>query len=288
MRRERRYFTRAGCKPAQGRRSIMVVERERSAAAGMAPSDAITAADGDRVGRRMDGLIGMLSHDLRTPLSAISGWLFLLESGKLDAEGQKRALAKIRSSVEEQVRLIDDTLAISRGATGRLEVEAAQFDVSEVLAAAVATAKPAAAARGIAVDSDPLAAPSLVVGDRARLQRALDLLLAHAIKATLPHGKISVAGRARPDALVIDIVDGGPGMTADDLRWLLDPFGRPPDEHGGHAVRGVERGLLLAHALIAAQGGRLEVASEGPGHGAVFTVVLREDAVDGRAAGSAG
>lgn len=234
---------------------------------------ALPSADDNRTGRRLDGLIGMLSHDLRTPLSAISGWLFLLESGKLDSEGQKRALAKIRASVDEQVRLIDDTLAISRGATGRLEVESAPFDFAELLASVVAAAKPNAEAKGVSLDSEELAAPSSVVGDRARLQRALELLLAHAVKATPAPGRVTVTGRAHSATVAIEIVDGGPGIAAGELRWVLDPFGRPPDS-GGQGVRGVERGLLLANALIAAQGGRLQVASEGPGRGESFIVTV--------------
>jgi signal transduction histidine kinase len=264
----------------------MGVASERPGPVERAPGDAATSAsaESDRLGRRLDGLIGMLSHDLRTPLSAISGWLFLLESGKLDPEGQKRALSKIRASVEEQVRLIDDTLAISRGATGRLEVEAAPYDLAEVLAAALGAAQPAAAAKGIALESGPVAALAPVIGDRARLQRALELLVAHAIKSTPPSGKVTVASRTRANALVIDIVDTGSGIAAGELQWVLDPFARPADA-GSHAVRGIERGLLLAQALITAQGGRLEIASEGPERGESFTVTLP---AGGRAVANAG
>ena len=154
----------------------MGVETDRS---GCEPSASIGAgahpstAD-DRNGRRLDGLIGMLSHDLRTPLSAISGWLFLLESGKLDAEGQRRALAKIRASVDEQVRLIDDTLAISRSATGRLEVESAPFDVGELLAAVVVAARPDANAKGVSLDSEALAGVVSLTPSLRALERAYD------------------------------------------------------------------------------------------------------------------
>jgi signal transduction histidine kinase len=253
--------------------------REAAASIGAA---ARPPADDDRAGRRLDGLIGMLSHDLRTPLSAISGWLFLLESGKLDGEGQKRALAKIRASVDEQVRLIDDTLAISRSATGRLEVESAPFDVAELLAAVVAAAKPTAETKGVSLESEAMAAPSGIVGDRARLQRALELLLAHAIKVTPPPGKVRVTGRVDPATVVLEIVDGGPGIATDELRWVLDPFAHPADG-GGHGTRGVERGLLLANALITAQGGRLQVASAGPGHGESFTVTVPDGGSAARA-----
>src|SRR5258706_6370822 len=114
---------------ADNRRSIPIVE------------------DAERRCQRLDGLIAMLSHDLRTPLSAIAGWLFLLESGKLDAEAQKRAVGKIKTAVEEQVQLIDDTLLLSQSEAGRLEFNAASVTASSPVAAAIASGQAAAAGR---------------------------------------------------------------------------------------------------------------------------------------------
>lgn len=236
-------------------------------------SDRDVADSEARIGRRLDGLIGMLSHDLRTPLSAISGWLFLLESGKLDADGQKRALGKIRTSIEEQVRLIDDTLSISRGATGRLEMGSTPLALADILATAIDTIRPQADAKGIAVEHERARARVTIAGDRDRLQRAFELLLAHAVRVTPAAGRISVVTEPRPAAVEISIEDTGTGWSAGDLPWVFDPFGRP-SEGGGHGARGIERGLLLAHALIVAHGGRLQVGSEGTGRGESFTIAL--------------
>jgi signal transduction histidine kinase len=136
--------------------------------------------------RRLDGLIGMLSHDLRTPLSAISGWLFLLESGKLDADGQKRALSKIKASVEEQVQLIDDTLLISRGQMGRVEIDPVPVPVRERLQAAIDGLRPQAAAKNVTIESDGGPGNPTIEGDGELLQRSFDLLLAHALKQHPP------------------------------------------------------------------------------------------------------
>lgn len=223
--------------------------------------------------QRLDGLIGMLSHDLRTPLSAISGWLFLLESGKLDGEGQKRAIAKIRGSIDEQVRLIDDTLAISRSETGRFEIEAKPVLVAQPLAAAIDAARRDAGAKDIALDADSSAASVTIMGDDAALQRAIELVLAHAVAVTPAGGRIRIAVRRNATWLEIAIIDASSGFASADLPWVLDPFGRPRDGKRP-SPRSAERGLLVAKALVVVQGGELAVASEGPGGGAVFTIAL--------------
>ncbi len=246
-----------------------------SAAKGSSPFPQGRRDNGDALlGQRLDGLIGMLSHDLRTPLSAISGWLFLLESGKLDSQGQKRALAKIRGSIDEQVRLIDDTLTISQSETGRFDViDAKPFRVSEPLVAAVESARRDAEAKDVALETHDAAASVTVAGNPAALQRAIELVLAHAIAATPAKGRVGVTARATGMRAEIAVTDSGSGFAAADLPWVLDPFGRPC-EGRRPSPRGAERGLLVAKALVVTQGGTLAVASEGPGHGAAFTIGL--------------
>jgi signal transduction histidine kinase len=236
-------------------------------AAGSAAQDSAT------MGRRLDGLIGMLSHDLRTPLSAISGWLFLLESGKLDQEGQKRALAKIKISVEEQVQLIDDTLLISRGQAGRLEIETAPLLLAEPLAEAIDAVRPQAEAKSVAIDTGAGLPKAPVEGDAKLLRRAFELLLAHALKVTPAGGGIFVSSSAGPGRIEVGIRDTGVGFAAAELPFVLDPF-RPLPEDAKSAPRGPERGLLLAQAILAAHQGSLSLASGGAGQGESFTIAL--------------
>jgi signal transduction histidine kinase len=229
--------------------------------------------DPDDWGRRLDGLIAMLSHDLRTPLSAISGWLFLLESGKLDADAQKRALSKIKASVEEQVQLIDDTLTISRGETGRIEIERTPVPLGKPLGAALGTLRVQAAAKGVSVDDSAARATATIDADAAKLERAVELVLAHALKATPAGGQIRVSAAATPATIVLTVRDTGNGFETADLPYVLDPFRRSADG-SMRTARGADRGLLLAQALIGAHGGTLQVASDGAGTGETFTIEL--------------
>ena len=75
---------------------------------GSAPGDGDAAGAAERMSRVLSGTLSMLAHDLRTPLSAMTTWLYLLESDKLDPAARKQALRKIRANVEDQVQLIDD------------------------------------------------------------------------------------------------------------------------------------------------------------------------------------
>jgi signal transduction histidine kinase len=236
-------------------------------------------ADPSQLGRRLDGLIGMLSHDLRTPLSAISGWLFLLESGKLDAQAQKRALSKIKSSVEEQVQLIDDTLLISRGQTGRFEVGATPLALRESLDPAIAALRPQAEAKNVALEAAETDPAALVLGDGELLQRAFAQLLLHALKATPSGGRVVVSSSDAGDRVVVEISDTGAGFSSGDLPYVFDPFRRRADEgadsaSGSAGPRSPDRALLLAQAIIAAHRGTLSLASGGAGQGERFTINL--------------
>ena len=237
------------------------------------PRDVRAARDPIEWGSRLDGLITMLSHDLRTPLSAISGWVFLLESGKLDGEAQKRAIAKIKASVDEQVKLIDDTLVISRSETGHVDIEPARISIRPLLSAAIDALRPQAMTKGVEIDDSATDLDTAIDADATRLQRAIELLLTHAVKATPSGGRIGIAARALPDRVELIVSDTGSGVAAADLPFVLDPFRKSPDG-APRSARGVERGLLLAQALIAAHCGTLSLASDGPGAGEAFTIAL--------------
>ena len=227
--------------------------------------------EADQVRRLMNGLLSMLSHDLRTPLSAISGWLFLLESDKLDAVARKRALGKIKSNIDEQVQLIDDVLLLSRCKTGHLELELAPVSAMAPLAAALDAARPSATAGHVELEG-PSGADTAISADSARLRRAFELLLTRAIKSTPSGGAVKTAVQARNGGVEISIVDNGRGISPAALPYLLDPLARSGE--GSGRAHGMDKGLLLAHALVEAHHGRMQIHSEGEGMGATVTVEL--------------
>ena len=243
--------------------------------AGGDSASSTASIDADYYRRLLDRLTSMLSHDLRTPLSAMSGWLFLLDSDKLDAAGRKRALDKIRSNLDEEVRLLDDSLALARVKAGTLKIERTLLDLRTAIDAAIGKMKVAAAAKGVIVEFAPAAELSLQVeADEPRLRRAFELVIERAIR-DLQSGtpKLSIEAFERSTSIEIVVTDSGRGIAPGGLRWITDPFGSPPDADTG-SRHSPDRNLLVAAALIEVHGGRLSVSSEGEGAGTSVAITL--------------
>ena len=243
--------------------------------AGGDSASSTAAIDADYYRRLLDRLTSMLSHDLRTPLSAMSGWLFLLDSDKLDAAGRKRALGKIRSNLDEEVRLLDDFLALARVKAGTLTIERTGIDLKAVIDAAIVRMKTAASAKGVVVEFAPAAGQSLKVeGDEPRLRRAFELVFERAIR-DLQSGtpRLSVEAFERSTSIEIVVTDSGRGIAPEALRWVTDPCGSPANAENG-SRHSPDRSLLVAAALIEVHGGRLSVSSDGDGAGTSVAITL--------------
>ena len=241
------------------------------------PLRSVTAPEGDaeHYRRLLDRLFSMLSHDLRTPLSAISGWLFLLESDKLDAAGRKRALEKIRSNLDEEVRLIDDTLALARSQAGTLRIERSPVAAAPILRAAVDAMLKAAGGRHVALcDLTSAGFEALIEVDGARLQRAIELIIDRALRSTIgSEGRVNVIAIAHADHVEFSIEDNGREIAAAALPHIFDPFG-PPTGADHEPRHSADRSLLVAAALIEAQGGRVSAMRGREGAGSKFSMVF--------------
>ena len=228
-------------------------------------------SEADQVRRLMNALLSMLSHDLRTPLSAISGWLFLLESDKLDAAARKRALGKIKSNIDEQVQLIDDVLLLSRCKTGHLKLDLTPVSAMIPLSAALETTRPSAKTGHVELHG-PVGEDLQISADSQRLHRVFELLLVRAVKSTPSGGSVKTEVHGRDGVVEISISDNGRGISAAALPFLLNPLARSED--GAGRAHGLDRGLLLAHALVEAHHGKMRIASAGEGMGASVTIEL--------------
>ena len=221
----------------------------------------------------MNGLLTGLSHDLRTPLSTISGWLFVLDSDKLDAAAKKRALDKMRANIDEQVRLIDDVLLLSRSMTNHLMVDAKLISPLATLEKAMDSLQRTATAGSVSLAPVSVEEQRIIMADSALLQRAFEILLFHALKTTPSGGVVETSIRSQDDHVEITISDNGKGLTPIELTFLFDAF-REPESMSGNAYAGVERNLMLAKMLVEKQNGRLRASSRGPGLGTTFTLLM--------------
>ena len=223
--------------------------------------------------RLKDQFLATLSHELRTPMSAVLGWLHLLRSGKLKSDQETQALETIERNARLQNQLINDLLDVSRIITGQLRIERDKSFPSMILESAIDTVKPQAGARRVSIN---LALPTespIVWGDPSRLQQVFTNLLVNAIKFSPADGAIDIAMRCIGDDVEIRFVDHGEGIAPEMQPIIFERFrqadGSITRRHGGMGL-----GLAIARHIMDLHGGSVVAESAGPGHGATFIVRL--------------
>jgi signal transduction histidine kinase/ActR/RegA family two-component response regulator len=222
--------------------------------------------------RRKDQFLATLSHELRTPMTAVLGWTRMLKLGLPEKEARD-ALDAIERSAEIQAQLIEDVLDVSRIVAGKLTFRPAPVDVAPVLKAAMGTVHPAAAAKGIEILSSVPPVLPRILGDEGRLQQIIWNLLANAVKFTPRRGSVTVRVAVVGSLLRLTVQDNGKGIDADYLPHVFEPFSQE-DSSSTRSYEGIGLGLSIARSLVEQHGGTIRVASEGAGRGSTFTVEL--------------
>jgi PAS domain S-box-containing protein len=223
--------------------------------------------------RVKDEFLATLSHELRTPLNAILGWSALARSKPIDADVE-RALTTIERNARMQVQLIEDLLDVSRVLAGKLRLDMAALDLTEVCDAAVEVVRPAAQAKGIHLHVVYESQPLFLIGDADRLQQVIWNLLSNAVKFTEAGGRVELHARQADRGFVrIFVRDTGKGIRPDFLAYVFDRF-RQADSSSTRQYGGLGLGLSIARSLVESHGGTIEVASSGEGRGATFIVTL--------------
>jgi PAS domain S-box-containing protein len=219
-----------------------------------------------------DEFLATLSHEMRTPMTAVLGWSRMLKLGLSDAEA-KVAIDAIEHSASAQAQLIEDVLDVSRIMSGKLTFVPLPTDLRMVAQAAITTVHPAAAGKGIEIlTSVPPALPP-VAGDEGRLQQIIWNLLANAIKFTPRGGKVTLRLAHTGSVLQLTVSDTGEGIERDFLPYVFEPF-RQADSSTTRPHGGIGLGLAIVRTLVEQHGGRIQAASEGKGLGATFTLEL--------------
>lgn len=229
--------------------------------------------EAERTALLKDEFLATVSHEMRTPLTAMLGWVQLLRSGTLSGDTVPQALETIERNARAQAKLIDDLLDMSRILSGRLRLDVQQVQPEEIVEAAVSAAEPAATAKKIRLvsDLDPLTGP--IVGDPTRLQQIIWNLLNNAIKFTPSSGSVTVKLKRMDFALEISVTDTGEGITPEFLPHVFDRF-RQQDASTVRRHQGLGLGLAIVKQLVELHGGSVEARSEGIGQGSTFVVHL--------------
>jgi two-component system cell cycle sensor histidine kinase PleC len=225
-----------------------------------------------------------MSHELRTPLNAILGFSDMLMSMGVERIGPERALDYVRDihrSGAHLLDLINDVLDLARIESGALPLAIQSHDPARLVDDALEIVDPIAKARHVEVRRS-VDAEARVMCDRRAMQQCLLNLLSNAIKFSDSGGGISVSVTLAPQAARFTISDDGPGIPADVLANIGQPFVR--SIHPLVASReGTGLGLAITRKLVEGQGGRLEIDSA-PGRGTRVTIDLPSGERDGSAA----
>jgi signal transduction histidine kinase len=224
--------------------------------------------EADRV---KDEFVALISHDLRTPLTSIMGYLELTLDDENLTDVQRGYLTVVNRNAERLLSLVNDLLFVARLEAGQLELKRDELDLAAVVRQSVAEAGPRAAAGGIeltceADDVQPVEA------DRGRMFQLLDNLVSNAIKFTPSGGDVRVSLARANGAVRLEVADTGIGIQAAEQRQLFERFFRARAA-SEQQIPGTGLGLYIARAIVEAHGGSIAVRSK-PGEGTSFRVDL--------------
>jgi signal transduction histidine kinase len=240
-------------------------ERER-----LLKSEREARDEAERQGRLKDEFLATLSHELRTPMNAILGWLSILESGKPIREIHS-ALAVVRRNADLQAKLIEDLLDMNRFISGNVHLEMAAVEVGALLQTTMQGLQPAADAKGVQLIASVSMSDGQLIGDSRRLQQVLWNLVHNSIKFTPKSGRIEIHLHKGDEQLTITVQDNGQGISQAFLPHVFERF-RQQDSSYARAAFGLGLGLSIVKQIVELHGGTIEARSGGENQGATFIV----------------
>jgi two-component system, sensor histidine kinase len=227
--------------------------------------------------RAKSEFLAVMSHEIRTPMNGVVGMIQVLETTPLN-EAQRRHLQVVRSSSDLLLRVIDDLLDFSKVEAGKLQLDVAPLRIDMILQDLLASLAPAAAARSIQLQLQPLPVElsATVSGDATRLRQVLTNLVHNAIKFTEPGGtaRVGVTAQARGNALqlVFVVSDTGIGIAPEKLHNIFEPF-EQAERSTTRRYGGTGLGLAIVKRLAELMGGSVDVNSV-VGQGSTFSLRL--------------
>jgi signal transduction histidine kinase len=218
-----------------------------------------------------DELLAIVSHDLRSPLTAISIGTTLLDA-ELAGGAAHKQVATIRRASEHMAHLISELLDVAKLEAGKLELHTEPCTVDALLEAVGALFTARAGQAEIELTIEPTRAGS-ITADRERIVQVLSNLVGNALKFTPPGGRVSVAAQREADAVRIAVTDTGPGIPESDVSHLFERYWQ--GRRRGRGSLGL--GLYICKQIVEAHGGRIGVETQA-GKGSTFWVELRGSA----------
>jgi signal transduction histidine kinase len=265
----------------------LALEREELLTAERAAAQALAAQNEQlhELDRLKDQFVSTVTHELRTPLAAVVGYLELVldgEAGEL-TETQARFLEIVSRNATRLNGLVDDILSVARIDAGRLTIEREPVELVALMAGEIESARAAADSEGVDLRFRPSVERLPLSADPRRLAEVIGNLLSNAIKFTPEGGSVTASLDREGDDAVLEVADTGVGIPADEVGRLFERFFRAST---AATIRGTGLGLSIARSIAEAHGGTISVRST-EGVGTTFTLELpvstEVEAVDAQA-----
>ena len=237
--------------------------------------------------RRKDEFLGMLAHELRSPLSAISNVAEILGQQRTSDRDTPRLQAMLTRQTRTLTRMVDDLLDISRITSGKIRLEKELIALSPVITRAVESTRSLVESRRhelIVSEPDPLLR---IEADATRLEQILVNLLSNAAKYTDPGGRIHLIAKQENGRVCLMVQDNGIGISAEMLSRVFEMFSQV-DQSLTRTQGGLGIGLALVRSLVEMHGGTVQATSAGVGQGSEFIVRLPVGTIPQQGRGATG
>jgi signal transduction histidine kinase len=223
--------------------------------------------------RAKDEFLATISHELRSPLSAILTWATLLGTDRLDPSRTSVAVAAIERNARMQAKLIEDLLDMSRIVSGGIRLAMTAVSPVSMIEAAAEVVRPTAETKRVSLHLALERIEAAMAGDESRLQQAVGNLIANAIKFTPEGGRVDVGLERDGDVLRVSVRDTGMGIAPELLPFIFERF-RQGDSSSTRREGGLGLGLAIVRHIAELHGGRVDAYSEGLDRGATFVLTL--------------
>jgi signal transduction histidine kinase len=222
--------------------------------------------------RLRDQFISVVSHELRSPLTSIRGWVEVLAEDGDDLDpAQREALGRVGRNTDRLTRLVSDLLDLTRVDAGDLNMEAGDVDLSELTRDALAGVACGDSAARLTVTTS-IADGVAVRGDASRLAQVVDNLCSNAVKYTPAGGSVNVSLTAAEGLSVLRVADSGIGIPPEEREHLFQRFFRASTATD-RGIKGTGLGLAISKAIVERHGGTI-AAEDAVGGGTAFAVTL--------------
>lgn len=223
--------------------------------------------------RQRDKFMGMLGHELRNPVAAISAVSDMFQVVGIEDERLRNASHILQRQTRSLTEMLDNLQEVSNLAFGKLSMAKVPLVPDELLAAVLRRQEAKFTEQGITVTHAPAERRMYVMADRTRLGQVFEQILSNARKFARTPGNLHIVTQIEPNALAIRFRDDGSGFAPDRASAIFEPFSQSRSDALQHAS-GLGIGLTIARMITALHDGSLEAVSAGPGKGATFTLRL--------------